>query len=189
MTGQGVDVWLISMGVDSYFAFMASAPRTLRDLRNHPAVKVVSNETDTQDGYWVYLKPGYVWDGTTSHVHEPTVKACCEAMADVRWDPIAWGHACGASNDDVAQLRLRSSVVADLLEVKNAQGIHVPTAFTSRGRLEFSDSSSLCGAAACLDAAGWFLSDSVAALSRRWADLGQKPNPEGVAMAREILGA
>ena len=60
---------------------MASAPRTVRDLSDHPAVYVVSNETATQDGYWVYLKPGYVWDGTTSHVHEPTVKACCEAMA------------------------------------------------------------------------------------------------------------
>lgn len=84
--------------------------------------------------------------------------------------------------------RLRHSVVADLREVKNAQGIYVPTAFSSRGRFEFSDSFSLCGAAACLDAAGWFLSDSVAALSRRWADLGQKPNPEGVAMARGMLG-
>ena len=85
--------------------------------------------------------------------------------------------------------RLRDSVVADLREVKNAQGIYVPIAYTSRGRFEFSDSYSLCGAAACLDAAGWFLSDSVAALSRRWADLGQKPNPKGVAMAREMLGA
>ena len=169
---------------------MASAPRTLRELSDHPAVDVVENETDTQDGYWLYLKPGYVWDGTTSHVHEPTVKACCAAMADVRWDPIAWGHACGASADEVAQLqRFRDSEVTELREVKNAEGIHVPTAFTSRGRFEFSDSFSLSGAAACLDAAGWFLSDSVAALSRRWADLGQKPNPEGVAMAREILGA
>lgn len=86
-----------------------------------------------------------------------------------------------------ADQRLRYSVVADLCEVKNAQGVYVPTAFSSRGRFEFSDSFSLCGAAACLDAAGWFLSDSVAALSRRWADLGQKPNPEGVAMAREML--
>jgi len=88
-----------------------------------------------------------------------------------------------------ADQRLRESVVADLREVKNAQGIYVPTAFSSRGRFEFSDSFSLCGAAACLDAAGWYLSDSVAALSRRWADLGQKPNPDGVAMAREVLGA
>ena len=88
-----------------------------------------------------------------------------------------------------ADQRLRHSVVADLREVKNAQGIYVPTAFTSRGRFEFSDSYSLCGAAACLDAAGWPLSEPVAALSRRWADLGQKPNPKGVAMARFYLGA
>ena len=84
---------------------MASAPRTLSELRNHPAVDVVVDETATGSGYWVYLKPGYVWDGTTSHVHESTVKESCRAMADVRWDPIAWGHACGASADDVAQVR------------------------------------------------------------------------------------
>ena len=169
---------------------MTSAPRTVRELSDHPAVKVVSNETATQDGYWVYLKHGYVWDGTTSHVHEPTVKACCEAMADVRWDPVVWGHACGASDDEVAQLqRLRESEVTELREVKNAEGVHVPMAFSRRGRFEFSDSYSLCGAAACLDAAGWPLSEPVAALSRRWADLGQKPNPKGVAMARFYLGA
>ena len=178
---------------------MASAPRTVRELSDHPAVCVVSNETATQDGYWVYLKPGYVWDGTTSHVHEPTVKACCEAMADVRWDPIAWGHACGASRREVEELlgephgaiseRFRDSEITDLREVKNGQGIHVPTALSRQGVIEFSDSFSLCGAAACLDAAGFTLSPKVAALSRRWADLGQKPNPKGVAMARFYLGA
>ena len=84
---------------------------------------------------------------------------------------------------------LRSSEVTELREVKNAEGVHVPMAFSSRGHFEFSGSYSLCGAAACLDAAGWPLSEPVAALSRRWADLGQKPNPKGVAMARFYLGA
>ena len=90
---------------------MSSLPRTVRELSDHPAVHVVSNETATQDGYWVYLKPGYVWDGTTSHVHEPTVKGCCEAMADVRWDPVAWGHACGASEQEVADLEANPQTV------------------------------------------------------------------------------
>lgn len=178
------------MDVDFLPCLMASAPRTVRDLSDHPAVEVVVNEGATGSGYWVYLKPGYVWDGTTSHVHEPTVKECCQAMADVRWDPIAWGYACGASADEVAQLqKLRDSEITELREVKNAEGFYVPMAFSRRGRFEFSDSYSLCGAAACLDAAGWPLSESVAALSRRWADLGQEPNPEGVAMARFYLGA
>ena len=111
-------------------------------------------------------------------------------MADVRWDPVAWGHACGASADEVANLQgLRRFSVTELREAKNAQGVYVPTVFSRRGRFEFSDSFSLCGAAACLDAAGFTLSPKVAALSRRWADLGQKPNPEGVAMARLYLGA
>ncbi len=109
-------------------------------------------------------------------------------MADVRWDPIAWGHACGAPAAEVAEVqKLRDSEVTELREVKNAEGIHVPMAFSRRGRFEFSDSYSLCGAAACLDAAGWPLSESVAALSRRWADLGQEPNPKGVEMCRFYL--
>ena len=186
------------MGVDFYLAFMAinhterfeREKAIIQDVAAHPAVNTVVNECATGSGYWVYLKPGYVWEGTTSHVHESTPSKCLKAMADVRWDPIAWGHACGASADEVAQLqRLRSSEVTELREVKNAEGVHVPMAFSSRGHFEFSDSYSLCGAAACLDAAGWPLSEPVAALSRRWADLGQKPNPKGVAMARFYLGA
>jgi len=171
----------------------------IQEIAAHRAVLTVVDECATGSGYWVYLKPGYVWDGTTSHVHESTPSRCRRAMADVRWDPIAWGHACGASKREVEELlgepqgaiseRLRDSEVTDLREVKNAQGIHVPTALTRQGVVEFSDSFSLCGAAACLDAAGFTLSPKVAALSRRWADLGQKPNAEGVAMAREILGA
>ena len=162
----------------------------IQDIAAHPAVNTVVNECATGSGYWVYLKPGYVWDGTTSHVHESTPSKCLKAMADVRWDPIVWGHACGASADEVANLqRLRRFSVTELREVKNAQGVYVPTVISRRGRFEFSDSYSLCGAAACLDAAGFTLSPKVAALSRRWADLGQKPNPEGVAMARLYLGA
>ena len=199
--------WPISVGVDFYLAFMAinhterfkRDKAIIQDIAAHRAVNTVVNECATGSGYWVYLKPGYVWDGTTSHVHESTPSKCLKAMADVRWDPIAWGHACGASRQEVEELlgepqgsiseRLRDSEITDLREVKNAQGIHVPTALSRQGVVEFSDSFSLCGAAACLDAAGFTLSPKVAALSRRWADLGQKPNPEGVAMAREILGA
>lgn len=162
----------------------------IQEIAAHPAVLTVVDECATGSGYWVYLKPGYVWDGTTTHVHESTPSRCRRAMAFVAFDPIAWGHACGASAAQVAEVqKLRDSEVTELREVKNAEGVHVPMAFSRRGRFEFSDSFSLCGAAACLDAAGWPLSEPVAALSRRWADLGQKPNPKGVAMARFYLGA
>jgi hypothetical protein len=162
----------------------------IQEIAANPAVLTVVDECATGSGYWVYLKPGYVWDGTTTHVHESTPSRCRRALAFVTFDPIAWGHACGASAAQVAEVqRLRDSEVTELREVKNAEGFHVPTALSRQGVIEFSDSFSLCGAAACLDAAGFTLSPKVAALSRRWADLGQKPNPEGVAMAREILGA
>ena len=173
---------------------MASAPRTLRDLSDHPAVWAVDNETDTKDGYWVYLKPGYVWDGTTSHVHESTVKECCQAMADVRWDPVAWGHACGASEAEVNELLGDQSApsVATLIENPPLTDGAIQPGIVVLGAdgaqlMRFSDSYSLCGAAACLDAAGWQLSPSVAALSRRWANLGQRPNPSGVTLASMAL--
>lgn len=35
-----------------------------------------TNETDWKDGYWVYLKPGFVDSSTEMHlIHEQTVKA------------------------------------------------------------------------------------------------------------------
>lgn len=76
----------------------------IQDIAAHPAVNTVVNECATGSGYWVYLKPGYVWEGTTSHVHESTPSRCLKAMAGVRWDPIAWGHACGASRREVEEL-------------------------------------------------------------------------------------
>ena len=162
----------------------------IQEIAAHRAVLTVVDESATGSGYWVYLKPGYVWDGTTSHVHESTPSKCLNAMADVRWDPIAWGHACGASDDEVAQLR--GSFVTHLEDMPRCAGVAAfrdSGGLSHGGRVVFPDTYSHCGAAACLDAAGFTLSPKVAALSRRWADLGQKPNPKGVAMARLYLGA
>lgn len=167
-----------------------ASPRTLAQLSDHPWVDWISDERDTGDGIWVYLKPGFVWDGTTSHVHESTAKECCRAMADVRWDPVAWGHACGASEWEVDQLR--GLFVSHLEELPRGAGVAAfrdSGGLTHGGRVVFPDTYSLCGAAACLEAAGFTLSGTVAALSRRWGDLGQMPNPEGVAMARQHLTA
>jgi len=82
----------------------ARLPRTLAGLSSHPWVESVSDERGIGDGLHVYLRPGFVWAGTTSAVIEPTVKACCDAFRDVAWDPAAWGEACGASPAEVAAL-------------------------------------------------------------------------------------
>ena len=82
----------------------ARLPRTLAALSSHPWVDMVDDGRASGDGIAVYLRSGFVWAGTTSAVIEPTVKACCEAFREVAWDPVAWGHACGASADEVAAL-------------------------------------------------------------------------------------
>ena len=82
----------------------ARLPRTLAALSSHPWVESIDDGRGTGDGIHVYLRPGFVWAGTTSAVVEPTVKACCQAFRAVAWDPVAWGHACGASAAHVAAL-------------------------------------------------------------------------------------
>ena len=82
----------------------ARLPRTLAALSSHPWVDSIDDGRGTGDGIHVYLRPGFVWAGTTSAVIEPTVKACCQAFRAVAWDPQAWGQACGASAAEVAAL-------------------------------------------------------------------------------------
>ena len=82
----------------------ARLPRTLAGLSSHPWVESVSDERGFGDGLWAYLRPGFVWAGTTSVVHEPTVREVCQAFREVAWDPHAWGQACGASAAEVAAL-------------------------------------------------------------------------------------
>jgi len=81
----------------------ARLPRTLAGLASHPWVESIDDARGSGDGIHVYLRPGFVWANACT-VIEPTVKACCEAFRDVAWDPVAWGHACGASAAEVAQL-------------------------------------------------------------------------------------
>jgi len=82
----------------------ARLPRTLAALASHPWVESIDDARGSGDGLHVYLRPGFVWAGTTSAVIEPTVKACCEAFREVMWDPQSWGQACGASAAEVAAL-------------------------------------------------------------------------------------
>lgn len=82
----------------------ARLPRTLAGLSSHPWVESVSDERGFGDGLWAYLRPGFVWAGTTSVVHEPTVREVCQAFRHVSWDPVAWGVASGATAAEVAEL-------------------------------------------------------------------------------------
>ena len=79
-------------------------PRTLAGLASHPWVDSIDDGRGTGDNLHVYLRPGFVWAGTSSAVIEPTVREACQAFREVSWDPVAWGHACGASADEVAEL-------------------------------------------------------------------------------------
>lgn len=68
-------------------------PRTLADLLNDPRVSNYSDERCDgicNDGLWLYLMPGWVWDGHTNTVHEFTVAECCAALHEVRYQPEAY---------------------------------------------------------------------------------------------------
>ena len=73
-------------------------------LASHPWVEAIDDARASGDGLHVYLRPGFVWAGTTSAVIEPTVREACQAFREVAWDPAAWGEACGASPAEVAAL-------------------------------------------------------------------------------------
>lgn len=61
-------------------------PRTLAQLTAHPWVEEVSDERGMGQGLWVYLKPGYQWDGCQT-IHEDTVKGCLAQFATVEECP------------------------------------------------------------------------------------------------------
>jgi len=65
---------------------MTAKPRTLAQLISHPWVESVSDERSSGCGIWVYLKPGYEWDGSHA-VHESTVRECCAAFSAVAENP------------------------------------------------------------------------------------------------------
>lgn len=65
---------------------MTAKPRTLAQLISHPWVDYVSDERDIEDGIWVYLKPGFLWDGLHT-IHEATVRECCAEFSYVEECP------------------------------------------------------------------------------------------------------
>lgn len=71
-----------------------SAPKSLQPILNDARVRDFSDERAYEQGYWVYLRPGWNWDGCHC-VHEDTVAQVraefarierCEAGCDCGWD-------------------------------------------------------------------------------------------------------
>ena len=65
-------------------------PRTFSDLINDPRVSNYSDERCDgicNDGLWLYLMPGWVYDNHTNTVHDFTVAECCLAMSYIGYQP------------------------------------------------------------------------------------------------------
>ena len=55
--------------------------RTIDRIKADPRVADVSDERDTGDGYWVYLKPGWRWADDYVHIiHEDTPAECLREL-------------------------------------------------------------------------------------------------------------
>ena len=63
-------------------------PRTLAQLKAHPLVSGWDDETDQDNGYWIYLKDGY-WspDMEAITIHEMTVKDLLDVFSRVEKAP------------------------------------------------------------------------------------------------------
>lgn len=61
---------------------MGAMMQYFQSLESDPRVSEISDERSTDDGYWVYLRPGFNWDGIRT-VHEYTVADLRRAMREV----------------------------------------------------------------------------------------------------------
>ena len=59
--------------------------RTLAQIARHPLVQDISDERGYGDGFWIYLKDGFINEATdTSGIHEETVAECL-ALLKTAW--------------------------------------------------------------------------------------------------------
>ena len=54
--------------------------------RHQNKVDFVDDERDTGDGYWVYLKPGWIFDHSTTFIHESSVRDVAAAFKRVTFN-------------------------------------------------------------------------------------------------------
>lgn len=75
---------------------LMSIPKSLRSLieNDDRLRKTCDDERADRNGFWLYLAPGWNWDGCHS-IHEMTVRECkdalsrvtkCESGCDCGWD-------------------------------------------------------------------------------------------------------
>ena len=64
-----------------------SVPHSLEVVlsRHQNQVESVDDERETGDGYWIYLKDGWIFDSSTTFIHESSVKTVIQAFKLVRW--------------------------------------------------------------------------------------------------------
>lgn len=64
----------------------SSLPRSLQLFcaRNQNLIDEVSDERDTDDGIWIFLKYGWCFDNSCHIVHEDTARAIIQAFKSVR---------------------------------------------------------------------------------------------------------
>jgi hypothetical protein len=53
-------------------------PVTLRRFASK--IEDIEDARAVDNGWWVYLKPGWIWQGETHQIHEDTLKDCAEAF-------------------------------------------------------------------------------------------------------------
>lgn len=70
---------------------VSAMPKTVQKLvlANTDKIEECSNEIGSDDGYWLYLKSGWSFEGETHSVHEWSVKDLLSAFKNV--EPCACG--------------------------------------------------------------------------------------------------
>lgn len=71
-----------------------NAPKSLLKVLADERVESFENETDTGDGYWIYLRPGWNWEGVhvvhewnvANALHEFKRITKCEPGCPCGWD-------------------------------------------------------------------------------------------------------
>lgn len=64
---------------------MASLPKGLQKLAEDPRVDEILDERGDDNGYWVYLVPGWInWLDETHSIHEDTQAECLDKFNDIK---------------------------------------------------------------------------------------------------------
>lgn len=56
----------------------------MKSIEKHHAVCDISDERNSGDGYWVYLKPGWCIEPELHSIHEETPLECLRKLKDIQ---------------------------------------------------------------------------------------------------------